>query len=694
MAISACEQPLSKVFTADYQFEIPSFQRAYQWHREQMLQLLDDIMDASHSNTESYFLGSLILVRDQGAVVQVIDGQQRLISLSIIFAVLRELEEDNDLSASLDGLLVESGDKLRGIAAQPRLRLRERDEEFFQTYVQQGDLEALFDLRESDCITQAQRNIYDNTRCVYDALANLHDEERQQFASFLVNDVMLVIVTTDDLSGAHRIFDVMNMRGIPLTASDVFKSKVISQISPAARDAYASYWDDIMEPMGDNTASIEEFFEDLYLIKTRKPLCEQLLADFSDHVLSKYFAADAAIDFVDDMLRPYATAWQILEHPGDSILPSEAIDLLIALRDYPTRDWKPVAMWILVHTLGQLQDPDVQVFANSAKENANTAQIRDGVKLCEVLRALERVTGIDSLNMESQLHRRVRACTVIRDLRKGLAVQRMSGFIVSKEQQRSAMMHLRGELTISDHMKRLLLVRANEQLSGGRITRPRSLNAIRLVPEHVQANSSFASWPAEQVDYWVDRIGNFVLTQASEKSMSNLSDFADRRSRILQSSSSRLFPLTHEIGELADITPQTLVARHNETVRLIAQSWSIQYLESAEDGSEQADVLRVRSGGAHRARPTSKRVTIAQVVDAGLLTPGETLVWERPRKHERWCIVVDKHCFRSADGRTFASPTAAAKAFGGGNTGGLNVWKRESTGQSLADVWKTYRKNH
>ena len=42
----------------------------------------------------------------------------------------------------------------------------------------------------------------------------------------------------------------MNMRGVPLTASDVFKAKTIAEISPAARNAYATRWDDIMDPLG------------------------------------------------------------------------------------------------------------------------------------------------------------------------------------------------------------------------------------------------------------------------------------------------------------------------------------------------------------------------------------------------------------------------------------------------------------
>lgn len=159
--------------------------------------------------------------------------------------------------------------------------------------MQQGDLEALFDLRETDIHTQAQRNIQGNTRCAYDILARMQDDERRQFAQYLVNDVMFVIVTTDDISGAYRIFDVMNMRGMPLTPSDVFKAKVVSSISPAARDAYARYWDEIMEPMGDDTERIERFFKDLDLIATKTPLCESLIADFMNAMCSSAICARA-----------------------------------------------------------------------------------------------------------------------------------------------------------------------------------------------------------------------------------------------------------------------------------------------------------------------------------------------------------------------------------------------------------------
>lgn len=377
MAISATEKPLGKVFTSDYQLTIPSFQRAYTWQAENIEQLVNDLQDACTDPDTPYFLGSLILVKDGPTQYQVIDGQQRLISLSIIVSVLRELEDDPDLIDSLNDLILEPGDKLRGIKAEPRLTLRERDTDFFRMYVQEGDLEGLFDLRDNDIASHAQRNIAVNTRRTFDLLAAMDAKDRRRFASYLVNGVTLVIVTTDDLAGAHRIFDVMNMRGVPLTASDVFKAKTIAEISPAARNAYATRWDDIMDPLGDDSHTLEEFFSDLHLIVSHKAVCTQLLEEFRKDVLKPYVKKQNVISFIDDLLAPYANAWLILNRPTDANLPDDIVAMLVSLADYQTADWKPVAMWALVNSIRNLGSANAQVFSTPGNIGNETTNAHD-----------------------------------------------------------------------------------------------------------------------------------------------------------------------------------------------------------------------------------------------------------------------------------------------------------------------------
>ncbi len=513
-----------------------------------------------------------------------------------------------------------------------------------------------------------------------------------------MNAVTLVIVTTDDLAGAHRIFDVMNMRGVPLTASDVFKARTIAEISSAARNAYATRWDDIMDPLGDDAGTLEEFFSDLHLIVSHKAVCARLLDEFRKDVLKPYAKKHNTIAFIDELLAPYANAWRMLEHPTDTSLPDNVVALLVSLNDYPTTDWKPVAMWALVNSIRNLGDADIRIFAapgshttaHDATDRAETPlQLHDIDRLRGILAALERVTGIDSLNRQSPLARRTRAAGAIRDLDKNRTLQQIRGFLITDEDRRTALAHLRGELQTSPAMKKLLLIRANEQKAGHRITRPRSLKAMPILPEQVGKTSDFAAWSETARDHWTNRIGNLALTQANESQMAPLSAYAQRRDRMLLSASSRRFPLTAELGDIAECTPQTLQCRQDETIRLIADHWNIRYdAEHTDLSALSEEALTV---GTAKDSPTSKRVTIKQVLAAGLLIPGETLVWNRPRKGERWiAIVTAEGRLRMDDGKEYGTPTAAARSVGG-KSAGLNVWKRTSNGQKLSDVWKAYR---
>ncbi len=74
---------------------------------ENILQLISDLEEACKSPETPYFLGSLILVREGDTSFSVIDGQQRLVSLSIIIAALRDLEHDEEWMRLLDALIVE-----------------------------------------------------------------------------------------------------------------------------------------------------------------------------------------------------------------------------------------------------------------------------------------------------------------------------------------------------------------------------------------------------------------------------------------------------------------------------------------------------------------------------------------------------------------------------------------------------------
>ena len=77
--ISGAEYPLAKIFSSDFEYVIPSYQRPYAWTVDQASELFDDLFDfyKSEPEEESYFLGSIVLIKQESEPhAQVIDGQQ------------------------------------------------------------------------------------------------------------------------------------------------------------------------------------------------------------------------------------------------------------------------------------------------------------------------------------------------------------------------------------------------------------------------------------------------------------------------------------------------------------------------------------------------------------------------------------------------------------------------------------------
>ena len=104
--IEAGEKQVADIFSDNYAFTIPPYQRPYAWEIQQASELFDDLLDAMAPNSHSeglYFLGSIVLVKTPAKPeARVVDGQQRLTTMTILFSVLRDLTGDAELKISRD----------------------------------------------------------------------------------------------------------------------------------------------------------------------------------------------------------------------------------------------------------------------------------------------------------------------------------------------------------------------------------------------------------------------------------------------------------------------------------------------------------------------------------------------------------------------------------------------------------------
>jgi uncharacterized protein with ParB-like and HNH nuclease domain len=150
IGIKAGEIYIKDLFNNKYLFEVPDFQRPFSWEKENFEDLFDDIQQAIQTNNERfgdkfdeyepYFLGSIILwtkeLKDDGSgKYGIIDGQQRLTSLSILVAVMRDLTKDEDTKNDLQEMIYQKAKKALGTPESVRLDVRDKEKEFFRDYV-------------------------------------------------------------------------------------------------------------------------------------------------------------------------------------------------------------------------------------------------------------------------------------------------------------------------------------------------------------------------------------------------------------------------------------------------------------------------------------------------------------------------------------------------------------------------------
>jgi len=277
MIKSVNNYPVSQLFDieAGVVYAIPRYQREYTWKKEQWESLFDDVQE----NDPGYFLGSIICINqtsDTLAVqrLEVVDGQQRLTTLSLLFAALyqslksHEKDLDEDQRAELTNLkrklvLKKGDDQLRVI---PQIQNNN-----------QSDYLAV--MSDVGVISQCDAPAYAGNRKVYRAFRYFQSRIEEMAAgqsdrlasimAFLdkVSQACLVKIEVASHADAYTLFESLNNRGMPLTAVDLIKNKLLARLEtsePGKVDHYFDVWNKLLGYLGDDYSIQERFFRQYY----------------------------------------------------------------------------------------------------------------------------------------------------------------------------------------------------------------------------------------------------------------------------------------------------------------------------------------------------------------------------------------------------------------------------------------------
>lgn len=250
-------------------YYIPRYQREYAWGKVQWERFFEDVAE----NAPGYFLGSIICINQTKDTLtprlELVDGQQRMVTLSLLMAALyaalgeqakaQALDEDGAVErANLRYCLLSKQSKAQ------RLELQRQGGNDVDFRVLLGEAGVLLPAVVDDRADRRRRL----WRGYEFFCKKLQGMDAADLLAFLgkVKDAVLVKIEVGNYAEAYTLFESLNNRGLPLTAVDLLKNKLLAQLGEQdeALNAAAQQWEGLLKGLGEDYAMQERFFRHYY----------------------------------------------------------------------------------------------------------------------------------------------------------------------------------------------------------------------------------------------------------------------------------------------------------------------------------------------------------------------------------------------------------------------------------------------
>ncbi|KAA6494321.1 DUF262 and DUF1524 domain-containing protein [Helicobacter pylori] len=261
------------------QFVIPIYQRLYSWKKEQCEQLWDDIIKiGGNDKMNGHFIGSILYVLDgntPSSPLLIIDGQQRLTTITLLFIALRDRSSDEAKRKKMESYLINSdkdGDKK------------------FRLILSESDKDTLLSLIDKDRRKPSEPSlkIMENFELFEEWISKWISKNTGKLETIFkgLKKLMIVWIALDKgKDDPQLIFESMNSKGIELTQTDLIRNYIVMETEiKKQEDFYNQYWRAMEEDFKQNETLFNRFVRHYLTIKTGKiPKEKEVYEDFKDY---------------------------------------------------------------------------------------------------------------------------------------------------------------------------------------------------------------------------------------------------------------------------------------------------------------------------------------------------------------------------------------------------------------------------
>ncbi|MCF8272972.1 MAG: DUF262 domain-containing HNH endonuclease family protein [Flavobacteriaceae bacterium] len=586
--ISTNKITIKEVFAEDMWFNIPDYQRPYVWGEDQISTLLDDISHAAVNTPDSqYFLGSLVLhTQDKdfnGTTYQenaVLDGQQRLTTLYILQAVVRDLAKDKRLKTTCAKAIFQEGNPYDGIPERLRIEfaIRSDVEEFITNYIKEegGTLKTneLQTLSESSKDVSI-RNMANAILIINRWFENEDNLNINTFFPYLRQFVILVYVASSELEDAFRLFTVLNDRGIKLRNSDILKAQNLKEVSTPKKQAeYAKFWEELEGELGED---FDQFLSYIRTILVKEKARNNLLKEFEDNIYKpkKFNQSTKKYESVTPLLTKGDATFDIIKTY------KEHFDAVFSRNNYHIGN-----NWAFDNLISVMQDtalsdiwiPPLLAYRKHFNEN----------KILEFLKLLDNKFSGDWIGRETPTTRIEAMNAIIKKIEEASSLENTSIDNKINDLFNSSVFDFDSVQFLSDLDKntiygrrfaRYILRKVDFLLDKPLYQEKRNsyneMSVEHVLPQNPEASSQWVKdFTIDEREEWTHKLGNLVLISRRKNSGQGRLDFKDKKDKYFKSSIES-FPNSLKVMQKPQWTIEELKNNHTNLINSIKSHYNL-----------------------------------------------------------------------------------------------------------------------
>lgn len=293
---------LRQLLSGSYRFQLPWFQRAYAWNTDEVGRLLTQIWEAASSKPQDpyYLLGTIVIGKEPAdPTTDIVDGQQRIMTLTILFSVLRDLETDRARKGEIQMLI--AGDTHRFVP-------QDGCADFYNRYVQAGGATTIEVDEDTEELLSPEIKIMENRDHLKEQLAELCPDAaaRAKLFAYLADHCHVVVHAFPDAETAWRWLQRHEETRHLFNATDKLKNSLTQAMPVRDRESCGVIWDECEAEIG--AGELYELFGHLRTLKRRKFSGKPLEAE-----LAREFALNkGGVAFMDQRLKPAVSRMVLL----------------------------------------------------------------------------------------------------------------------------------------------------------------------------------------------------------------------------------------------------------------------------------------------------------------------------------------------------------------------------------------------